>query len=104
MTQPGSLRDSAVSFSKTAATSDSRPVFAIQVTVKTTIHRSVLALSVCWSGANRRAHGLQAQLAHKIRHQDRLLAIRPSGNHTHARSSFFLDERQIFARRFRQAL
>ena len=39
--QPGSLRDSAVSFSKIAATSDSRPTFAIQVTANTTIRRSL---------------------------------------------------------------
>src|ERR1039458_4251945 len=42
MTQPGSFRDSAESFSKVAATSDSRPTFAIQVTANTTIRRSVL--------------------------------------------------------------
>jgi hypothetical protein len=40
MTQPGSFRDSAESFSKIAATSDSRPTFAIQVTANTTIRHS----------------------------------------------------------------
>src|SRR5882672_2512688 len=97
MTQPGSLRDSAVSFSKSAATSDSRPAFAIHVTASTTIRRSVLALAVVLrSDSGRRAlDWLKAQLAHKIRHEDRLLAIRAGGNHSNSRSGFLLDECQV---------
>src|SRR6266404_4217543 len=100
MTQPGSLRDSAVSFSKSAATSDSRPVFAIQVTASTTIIAPFLrSLSVLGS-SYRALDWLQAQLAHKIRHQDRLLTIGPGGNHADTRSRFLFDESEIFASGF----
>ncbi len=44
ITQPGSLRDSSVNLEKTAATSASRPTFAIQVTARTTIMRSVFRI------------------------------------------------------------
>src|SRR5277367_6392841 len=110
MTQPGSLRDSAVSFSKIAATSDSRPIFAIHVTANTTIHRSVLSLrnraserasnfrrpaallkqdadtSVAFSRAS------QSQRIYKFGNQNRLVAIGPGGNHPYPRSSFLFDE------------
>src|SRR5271156_1788047 len=99
MMQPGSLRDSVVSRSKIAITSDSRPTFAIQVTANTTIRRSVLFLSVKLVS---RRQALQAQLAYKIGNQDRLLTIRSRGNHSHPRPSFFLDKGQIFAGGFGQ--
>src|SRR3979490_3116717 len=100
MTQPGSLRDSAVSFSKSAATSDSRPVFAIQVTASTTIIAPFFRLSVSGSSC-RPLNWLQGQLAHKIRHQDRLLTIGAGGNHADARSRFLFNESQVLARGLR---
>src|SRR5208282_35466 len=107
MTQPGSLRDSAESFSKIAATSDSRPIFAIQVTANTTIRRSVSFHAETQVAASpRRAKPrlckivlttCQTQFLYKVRDQDRLLAIGARGNHSHPGSSFFLDKGQIIA-------
>src|SRR6266849_4911013 len=111
MRHPASLRDSAVSLSKIAITSDSRPIFAIQVTANTTIRslrfsfqlESLVRLtrlnSLTDSGSRRRA---QAQRADKLWHQNRLLTIGARGNHSHPRSSFLFDERQVFAGDFRQ--
>src|SRR5271170_7480577 len=106
MMQPGSLRDSAVSFSKIAATSDSRPIFAIQITANTTIPRSDLlscrdaACRACFRVQIKRRRGhprlymgitnfatampdtrltltaCQSQLAYELRQKNRLLTIR----------------------------
>src|SRR5208282_4885091 len=112
MRQPGSLRDSVESFSKIAATSDSRPTFAIQVTANTTIRRSVLiscrdaACRVSCCVQRRRGKPrlyksgflavLQSQRAYEIGDQNRLLTIGARRNQSHPRSSFFFDEGQIF--------
>src|SRR5712664_3362272 len=112
MRHPASLRDSAVSLSKIAITSDSRPIFAIQVTANTTIRslrfsfqlESLVRLtrlnSLTDSGSRRRA---QAQRADKLWHQNRLLTIGARGNHSHPRSSFLFDEGQVFAGGFGQS-
>src|SRR5216684_7263942 len=113
MRHPASLRDSAVSLSKIAITSDSRPIFAIQVTANTTIRslrfsfqlESLVRLtrlnSLTDSGSRRRA---QTQRADKLRHQNRLLTIGARGNHSHPRSSFLFDEGQVFAGSFGQSI
>src|SRR5450759_5404064 len=94
MRQPGSLRDSAESFSKIAITSDSRPTFAIQVTANTTIRRSVLSLSVDLGSCR---WALQAQLAYEVGDPNRLLTIGARGNQSHPRSGFLFDEGQVIA-------
>src|SRR5215470_1589708 len=47
MEQPSSLRDSPVSLENKAATSASRPAFAIQVTASTTILDALLSPGLC---------------------------------------------------------
>src|ERR1700691_2964239 len=101
MRQPGSLRDSSVSLENTADTSVSRPTFAIPVTARTTIVRSVFLLLPLYLGSSA---SQIAQSFGKLVDKDCLFPPRSGGNYPNAGSALLFDERQIIARYFRQLL
>ena len=80
MTQPGSLRDSSLSFVNTAATSASCATFAIQVTARTTIRRLFLV------------DAFPFYRREKIFNQYGLVAIRARGDHSDPCPCFLFNE------------
>src|SRR6266849_6248481 len=85
--QPGSLRDSSVSFENTPTTSASRPTFAIHVTASTTIARSVLDFSLPCSQS-----GQLLKFCCKLIQEYGFLTPRSGGDHADACSALPLDE------------
>src|SRR5271169_4672873 len=80
MRQPGSLRDSSVSFAKIGGTSASCPAFAIHVTAKTTIVRSLLSHPDNWKSILFAGRGC-LQLRREFIHENNLVPVRPGRHH-----------------------
>src|SRR5512146_302047 len=98
MAHPGSLRDSSVSLENRAATSASRPAFAIQVTASTTILDPLLSLGFC----PRLAVLHRLQFGEELVNKNGFFAAWPCGNHADARASFSRNEFEILAGDLRQ--
>src|SRR5690242_12741580 len=94
MTHPGSLRDSSVSFENRAATSASRPAFAIQVTASTTILDPLLSLGLC----PRFAVLHRLQFGEELVNKNGFFAAWAGGHHANACARLACNELQVFAR------
>src|SRR6476646_8678612 len=96
--QPGSLRDSPVSFENKAATSASRPAFAIQVTASTTILDALLSAGLC----PRFTVSHRLQFGEELVNKNGFFTAGPGRDHPDPRTRFAGDEFQIVARCFGQ--
>src|SRR5215471_12585094 len=96
--QPGSLRDSPVSFENRAATSASRPAFANQVTARTTILDALLSPGL----GPRFAVLHRLQFGAELVNKNGLFTTGPGGDHGDACTRFPGHEFQIVARSSRQ--